>query len=425
MPPGNDDTLQEAAQLAREAADCLARGRPDIAEMYAGAALETDARAFEAWRLMAGLALERRRPERAAAWARRALALRPDDPQAAAMLGEVQRLPAAPPAAGPRFLLIREWSAGFWSDVDHVLGMCLLAEITGRTPLVWWGAQSRFRPAAPGNAWERFFAPVSGAQLGDCEAPGLRVFPDKWRGRALSGAIPNRWSGAGSRQVGLHFLDRDEEVAVSDFHTGLKVLLPWLPASHPLAGQSLAGAYRQLVRKYLRPQPDLVAEADRFAAAHFGGQPVIGVHLRGSDKVQEVNGLEDLLASYAPLVDARMAAQPGARLFLLTDDSRVRAAYERRYGARLLSTSCTRTDSGVGVHFQAHDAPDRIGAEVLVDTLLAARCGEFIGLGYSNVSLYAAYLKDWPPGACRLLGPNAHEAWNALALEMPPPPDAG
>ena len=103
----------------------------------------------------------------------------------------------------------------------------------------------------------------------------------------------------------------------------------------------------------------------------------------------------------------------------------MRAAYERRYGARLLSTSCTRTDSGVGVHFQAHDAPDRIGAEVLVDTLLATRCEEFIGLGYSNVSLYAAYLKDWPPGACRLLGPNAHEAWNALALEMPPPPDAG
>jgi tetratricopeptide (TPR) repeat protein len=425
MPSANAETLQQAALLSEDAAAYLARGRPDIAEMYAGAALEADARAFEAWLLLARLALARKRPERATAWLRRALELRPADAAAAALLREAEQPPPAASPAQPRYLLIREWSAGFWSDVDHVLGMCLLAEITGRTPVVWWGAQSRFRPQGAGNAWERFFAPVSPARLADCEAPGLRVFPDKWRGRALSAEIPNRWSGDGSRQVGLHFLDRDEDVVVSDFHAGVKVLLPWLPASHALAGKPLPDAYRQLARRYLRPQPAIVAEADRFAVAHFGGRSVVGVHLRGSDKVQEVNGLEALLASYAPLVDARLDGRPDARLFLLTDDSRVRAAYQRRYGTRLVSTSCTRTDSTVGVHFLPHDAPDRIGVEVMVDTLLAARCSEFIGLGYSNVSLFASYLKDWPAGSCRLLGPNAHEAWNALALEMPPPPGAG
>lgn len=421
MPSANTASRQQAALLARDAAAYLARGRPEIAEMYAGAALEADARAFEAWLLLARLALSVRRPERACAWLQRALELRPADVEAAALLREAEQQRSATSPPRPRFLLIREWSAGFWSDVDHVLGMCLLAEITGRTPLVWWGAQSRFRPAGPGNAWERFFAPVADAQLRDCEAPGLRVFPHKWRGRALGAAIPNRWSGDGSRQVGLHFLDRDEEVVVSDFHASVKVLLPWLPAGHPLSGRPLPEAYRQLVRRYLRPQPAIVAEVDGFAAAHFGGRPAVAVHVRGSDKVQEVNEFEALLASYAPLIEERLAGRPDARLFLLTDDSRVRAAYGQRYGARLVSTPCTRTDSGVGVHFQPHDAPDRIGVEVMVDTLLAARCSEFIGLGYSNVSLFASYLKDWPPGTCRLLGANAHEAWNALALEMPPP----
>jgi hypothetical protein len=210
---------------------------------------------------------------------------------------------------------------------------------------------------------------------------------------------------------------------VSDFHAGLKTLLPWLPASHPLSGRSLADAYRHLARQYLRPQAAIVAEVGRFAAAHFAGQPVIGVHLRGSDKVQEVDGLPALLASYAPLLEAKLASQPRARLFLLTDDSRVRAACAARYGARMVSTGAMRTGSNVGVHFLKHADPARIGEEVLVDTLLAARCDEFIGLGYSNVSLYASYLKDWPAGACTLLGGNAHEAWNALALEMPPPPE--
>jgi hypothetical protein len=60
----------------------------------------------------------------------------------------------------------------------------------------------------------------------------------------------------------------------------------------------------------------------------------------------------------------------------------------------------------------------------MVDTYLATRCDRFIGLGYSNVSLYASYLKDWPAGSCTLLDANAHEVWNAVPLLMDAPPGA-
>ena len=219
-------------------------------------------------------------------------------------------------------------------------------------------------------------------------------------------------------------LARDEPVVVSDFHTGMKALLPWLPASHPLAGVSLQDAYRSLARKYLRPRPELLAEADRFAAAHFGGRPLIAVHVRGSDKVEEVSDLEDVLAEYFRVLDERLRARPEAGIFLLTDDERVRAVYEQRYGARLVATTCARSSSNVGVHYMANRDPARIGIEVMVDTYLAARCSEFIGLGYSNVSLYVSYLKAWPPGSCNLLDANAHEAWNVVPLLMDPPPGA-
>lgn len=388
---------QDAAEYMQTAGEYLLSGRRDVAELYARGALEADPGNAAARALLGKLAAQLRWPERFAA-----------------------------PPSRPRYLLIREWSQGFWSDVDHVLGMCLLAEIAGRIPLVWWGAQSRFSPGgtgSAGNAWEQFFEPVSSASLADL-APLVR-FPAKWQGQRLDGPVRNRWSGDGSRLVGLELLDRDEDVVVSDFHTGMKAVLPWLPASHPLAGASLQDAYRSLVRKYLRPRAGILAEAERFAAAHFGGRAPIGVHVRGSDKVEEVNGLEGILGRYFEDLEARLHAHPDAPLFLLTDDERVRAYYEKRYGARLLSTPCARSSSNVGVHYLASRNPARIGVEVMVDSYLAARCSEFIGLGFSNVSLYVSYLKPWPPGSCVLLDTNAHEIWNVVSLVMDAPPGAG
>jgi protein O-GlcNAc transferase len=423
MPAADAESQQQAAQLARDAEAHFGRGRTDIAELYAMAAAELDPDCAAAWKLLAQLALSARRPERAAAWLRRALESRPQDRQAADLLREAEA--QAPfSTSSPRYLLVREWSQGFWSDVDHVLCMCLLAEITGRIPLVWWGSRSRFRPRGGGNAWTRFFAPVSSASMQDLEDRQPRVFPGKWRDRNLASTIANRWAGDGSRVVGLHFLGREEDVLVSDFHTSLKALLPWLPPAHPLAGKPLVDAYRDLVRRYLRPQPDIVVRADRFAGEQFGGGPVLGVHARGSDKIEEVSELANLLAAYFPLVDERLRAAPTTRLFLLTDDTRIRIAYEARFGSRLISTDCSRTDSGQAVHYKQHDDPSTIGTEVMVDALLATRCDAFIGLGYSNVSLYVSYLKAWPPGSCVLLGDNLHEAWNALVLEMPAPPHA-
>ena len=43
-----------------------------------------------------------------------------------------------------RFLLIKAWGFGFWSDVLHVLGGLMLAELTRRQPVVFWGSNSLY-----------------------------------------------------------------------------------------------------------------------------------------------------------------------------------------------------------------------------------------------------------------------------------------
>ena len=50
------------------------------------------------------------------------------------------------------YLLIKSY--GFWSDVEHVIGALLLAEMTGRTPVVHWGGNSYFTDDERGTPWE-------------------------------------------------------------------------------------------------------------------------------------------------------------------------------------------------------------------------------------------------------------------------------
>jgi hypothetical protein len=70
----------------------------------------------------------------------------------------------------------------------------------------------------------------------------------------------------------------------------------------------------------------------------------------------------------------------------------------------VVATTCQRSHTDEGVHYLA--GTDRIGAgrEIMVDSYLALRAERFIGNGLSNVAAMIAILKDWPAGACTLLG---------------------
>jgi hypothetical protein len=49
---------------------------------------------------------------------------------------------------------------------------------------------------------------------------------------------------------------------------------------------------------------------------------------------------------------------------------------------------------------------------VLIDALVAARADAFIGNGFSNASVMVGYLREWPEGACTLLGSHLFETPN-------------
>jgi len=306
--------------------------------------------------------------------------------------------------SGERLLLIKAWGYGFWSDVNHVLACLLLAEITGRIPLTHWGGNSLFGDGSGRDAFQVYFEPVSAVALGDLTAlKTASFFPDKWSAANILQDECQKWEGAGSQVPSLYFLNRPETVAVSDYHVGVVDLLPWIPQTHELHGNSAAASLRWLAAKYLRPNRSVAAELDAFYRDNLAGRQTIAVHVRGTDKYPEMSDIDPTCQRYFDLIDQDDSS---SQIFLLTDDWRYVRLFQQRYGARVAMTDAHRSQDNTGVHHDRSVQPVRRGIEVSKDVYLALRCQKFIGNGESNVAATISMLKEWDKEACTLLAPS-------------------
>ena len=308
------------------------------------------------------------------------------------------------PDAHPRHLLIKAWGAGFWSDLDHVLGALLLAELTGREPVVRWGVNSRYRDPGHDNAFETFFAPVSAAQFGDLTL-ARTFFPAKWDRANLVAEDLNKWTGPGSRMSALHLLGRHEDVVVSDFHLGVVDLMPWIPHGHRLYGLSLAAVYRRLMTERIKLRQPLASAIDDLWKRHMAGRRWLAVHVRGTDKIGEAPALLQVNRDYHAIVDQILRLDNSLAIFLMTDSLSIVAEYRSRWGERVVVTDARRSDGAVGLHLDGAAASE-LGRQIIVDSWIAARCDVFLGTGMSNVSTGIRHLKDWPENSFFLMTPD-------------------
>jgi hypothetical protein len=303
-----------------------------------------------------------------------------------------------------KFLIIKSWGSGYWSDIDNLLGNLLLAEITGRIPVVDWSSGSLFRGDTCLDSFGDFWEPVSKQSVADFTSGQFSYFPPKWNSSNLGQGDLNKSQGPYSRMAWHYYLHRNETVLVSDYFVAINDLRPWLQEGHWLRGLSAEEVYRKLFAKYLHLKPEIAAEIETFWAEQMEGLPIVAVHIRGSDKFTEDPNLALLNKLYRPVISKVLSSCPDARIFLMTDTEQIATEYQAVYGERLIIPPCFRTSSAVGVHFQQSADHRQLVKEVIRDVLLAVRCNFFIGNGLSNVSAAVAYLKEWPHDSCRLLG---------------------
>lgn len=328
----------------------------------------------------------------------RAYFTRAGDAGAQVNLNMLQRIAPRPKPPEPRYLLIKAWGYGFWSDVTQVLGSLFLAEVTGRIPVVHWGAASLFGDGT-GDAFTRYFQPVSAVGLDHlCRMSGAQLFPPKWTGENLRQDDVAKWTGPGSRAGAVYFLNRPEMIGVSDFFIGPQHVLPWSNTTRALDAE-----FRRLAQTWLRPQPDIIQAAERFIADRLGHAPYVAVHLRGSDKIIED---KNMAAHNDAVIAALDDIDPAWPVFLLTDDVKILADMQARFGDRIVATDCQRTDAGLGLHYRPETDRIKAGREIMIDTYIALGARRFIGNAKSNVAAMIGVLKDWPDGSCTLIGPS-------------------
>jgi protein O-GlcNAc transferase len=318
-----------------------------------------------------------------------------------------RRLEVHPPAK--RFLLIRETGAGFWAEVFHVLAMTMIAERSGRIPVVHWGPANLFSDTPHEDAFSKFFEPLSDVTAGKLPSEGATAFPDEWSTLRWTAHAPRRGMSDPDTVYAPLLLFREEEIAVSSSWGWPIEILPWSEGKDMVSGQLIEHSLRRHFQSHLKPRTEIARAVDRRWKAMQVSGPCLAIHIRGTDKATEVRNLKGAWAHYDKRIASLLGRHPDLSILLLTDSVPVLEAYRERFGDRLLWTDARRSDDSRGVHNSDHPNRHVLGVEVLVDVLLAARCDYFMGLAASNVSIAVYCAKAWPKDRAWLLGPEIYK----------------
>lgn len=314
-----------------------------------------------------------------------------------------------PDAGAGRYMVSFGRGHGFFSELHNALGYLLVASVTGRQLHVQWGATSLFSEGADDNAFPRLFHLADAPEPGVVEQAALAsVFPAGARPGACLDADLATLDPLVKRASAVDLVGTPERVAMGAQYTSVllaRQLLSFGDARLDVPGELLEQA---VFAAHVRPAPGLEARADEFVHARLGSGPWLAIHVRGTDKLGEQGG--DLPVVNEVIwreTEARMAAEPALRLYLMTDDAGILARYETRYGNRVVVTDALRGSAvGEAVHLAKHLPRRRVGEDVLVDALVALRAPAFLGNRWSNVACGVRTMKAWAPGALTLFGSN-------------------
>lgn len=300
-----------------------------------------------------------------------------------------------------RFLLIKQYGFGFWSDMHDVWVKLLLAEITNRRPIVFWGEDSLYAVRENCNSFEQYFLPVSDCSIGDVINDKYSYYPPIWNFANIFSTDPSRFLIV-YRDV-PSFINCQANILVCDTYNFIDEFMPWIGASHPAFGFNPDELYRYIHNKYIRLQPDIAEEIDQFYHTHMSGGPIVAVHACGSLPNISESHLNNINNEYPQAIDHYLIDNPTARIFLMTENESILDQYKQRYEDILIYTDCNRKPiAGFYPALQVFPDKRRKGIEIIKDSYLASRCDYFIGNAGSKVSIAITRLKAWPSGSYQL-----------------------
>lgn len=314
-----------------------------------------------------------------------------------------------------RFLLIKALGHSIWSDVDHAICQIFAAELTNRIPIVYWGMESMYSASIDTNSFNLFFEPVSDFTVEDAVHKEYSYYPSTWSYESIMAEDTDRLK-MECRDL-KSMMNSDADVVVSDVYYPLRAMLPWAKAGHWSYGLTPYQIYRRLFDKYLKLQPEIKKEIQKFINTNpdfRDERPILGIHVRGDAIVNEVAQLYDLNEFYKPRIWDFVVRYNVRHVFVITDSNKMFRQYKRLYGKNdmMIYPDSKKMPFQARIATCLLDYPNKRHKgvelqkdtiEIIKDTYLASKCDFFIGNGYSNLSNTVMRLKDWPETNIKLL----------------------
>jgi hypothetical protein len=155
-----------------------------------------------------------------------------------------------------------------------------------------------------------------------------------------------------------------------------------------------------LVAQYVSIKPDIRAIGEAFAASHWHGAQVIGVHYRGTDKWEDARRVP--YDEMAGVVRDAMRGREPCRIFVATDEAGFVDYMTQQFGDRVTSREMFRSRDGRPIDVFNGDGNYQKGLDAVVDCWLLSRTSTLIRTA-SNLSLCATFFNPRLPD--RLLNP--------------------
>jgi hypothetical protein len=312
----------------------------------------------------------------------------------------------APAGDDGRFVLLKG-RAGLGNRLLAAASGLLYAQLTHRRLVVDW-RDGVYAPDGS-NAFPELFDCGECASLEELPETGS-VAPEMWSGRTSQTALEvearfaKRPTTLSTKRYPMRanadFL-RDSTVDLARLDYDERVLVMWLFTSRvericalhgtqraELAGRQPADILREKLRRFV-VKPPIRERVDRLRAELFTG-PVVGVHVRYTDRKSHLRAILRQL-------DGRLAREPGALVFLATDNAAIRDRLERRY-QNVVTLPHWYPRKAKRLH-RNPDCPDvrQAAVDAVVDLYLLAACDSLICDTTSSFARVAALLRA--PGA--------------------------
>ncbi|RDY30577.1 hypothetical protein [Lachnotalea glycerini] len=347
-----------------------------------------------------------------------------------------------------KFLLIKAISHNLWKNLHHVMELLLVAEITGRKPIVYWGCSCLYQDVLYNNAFDLYFEPISDCDIYDVINKKFTFYPPIWTYDNLTSDDPNK-SNLCYRNIG-DFIGSQADVVISDVSIYITRIIPFITKDHPTYAMTPLQIYRYLFDKYLKLKPDIKKEIEQYYDTNLGSaNHVLAIHMPGDftldiyPQIKRYNinmiyhpvnpntrskskkpkkrydhfKVDDTIYQHE-IVRLLKVTQHGDpykilnkevqitlknfhidKIFLITDREDILEEFSLEFGSMLFYSNYKRTpinDSREPVYIENHLNNRSKGIEILRDTYIATMCDFFIGYGFSNLSYGVTHLKDWP-----------------------------